>query len=151
MTFLNFQTDAASFVLIGNVERMMGRVFLDNEFLYSLNSNDGPFSASAMEVKIVKFSEENTVYSDSEFTLGFFLDDLSQVVPEIFRSASDSIPFGRIVKGGEVIQTLSKLPPDEKEIVMQVAVDGNPARQIWGNNQNAGMRSIGRGRSYWGN
>lgn len=150
MTFLNFQTDAASFVLIGNVEAMMGKMFLDNEFLYSSNSNDGPFSASEMEVKIVKFPEENAAFYDSGFRLGFFLDDLSQVVPEIFRSASDSIPFGRIVKGGEVIQTLSKLPPYEREIV-QVAVDGDPIRQIWGYNQNAAMRSVGRGRSYWGN
>lgn len=122
---------------------MMGKMFLDKEFLYSpISSSDDLFSASEMEVKIVKFPEENS--SDTlpnGFTLGFFLDDLSQVVPEIFREASHSIPFGRIIKGGNVIQYLSKLPPDERKnvrvnvngvpIPQQWNVDGDPTPQLW--------------------
>lgn len=102
----------------------MKKMFVDTEFLSSSNSSDDKFSASEMEVKLVKFHEENNEMSDG-LTLGFFLDNLSQVVPAPFSSSSHSIPFGRIVKAGEVIQTLSKLPPDERKNV-HVAVNGVP-------------------------
>lgn len=121
----------------------MKKMFVDTEFLSSPNSSDEKFSASEMEVKLVKFDhKKNNEMSDG--WLGFFLDDLSQVVPAPFSSSSHSIPFGRIVKGGEVIQTLSKLPPGERENV-HVAVNGEPI-QLWG----TGVDAIPQPSEGWG-
>ena len=95
----------------------MEKMFLEPGSLSLQNSSDAVFSASEMEVKLVEVSQRDDGHSVDEFALAFFLARSTQVNPGILSPTSRSIPFGRIMKGSKVIETLIKLTPDERKDV----------------------------------
>lgn len=71
-----------------------------------------------MEVKLVDFSHHGSNgRSVKGFTLAFFLDRWPLENKGIFNGSIRSFPFGRIIKGAKVIETLCTLSPDARKNV----------------------------------
>ena len=125
MKFIHHQVDAASYIVFGGIEPIIREMLVETEFVSAQNSCDDRqllFSASAMEVKLVSFSQGgNNGNSVDGFHLAFFLNSCLHLGSGIFSPSVRSFPFGRIIEGWKVIETLIQLSQDERNNVMVTA------------------------------
>jgi len=110
------------------MEPIIKDMFLSTEFLSPPSRwdddddqfNDDQFSPSEMEVKLIEISQGTN--SLERFKLGFFLNRWSHRNPGILNHSLRSVPFGRIIEGRNVIESMCMFSLDESECV-KVEID----------------------------